>query len=137
MDPENLMDAGSVTGWATGTVAQTGSLNTPVGAPSVVNCLPYHQLFLRSSLGSDYNAIGPDGSSDIIRRIVCTVPLNSMIVDQFSLPRDFVTITSEREINSLSFTLTDCFGKVVDTKGHHISFSITFLEDKLTYSHEY
>jgi len=130
VDPKNLMDAGSVTGWATGTVAQTGSLNTPVVAPDVVNCLPYHQLFLRSSLGSDYNAIGPDGSSDIIRRIVCQVPLNAMIVDQHALPYDAVSLASEREINSLSFTLTDCFGKILDTKGHHISFSIIFLTDE-------
>ena len=93
-----------------------------------MNCLPYHQLFLRSSLGGGYDAIGPDGSSDIIRRITCQVALNDMIVDQHSLPHDSVTV-GDREISSLSFRLTDCFGKTVDTKGHHISFSIIFLEE--------
>ena len=128
IDASNLMDAGSVTGFATGTTILSGNVSTSVTAPDVVNTLPYHQLFLRSSLGNGYDAIGPDGSSDIIRRITCQVPLNDMIVDQHSLPHDSVTV-GNREISSLSFRLTDCFGKTVDTKGHHISFSVIFLED--------
>ena len=126
------MDAGSATGLATGASILSGSVSTAVVAPDVVNTLPYHQLFLRSSLGNGYDAIGPDGSSDIIRRITCQVPLNDVIIDQHSLPHDSVTVGS-REISSLAFRLTDCFGKTVDTKGHHISFSIIFLEDEKKY----
>ena len=128
VDASNLMDSGSVTGFATGSSILSGNVNISVTATDVVNCLPYHQLFLRSSLGGGYDAIGPDGSSDIIRRITCQVGLNEMIVDQHSLPHDSVTV-GDREISSLSFRLTDCFGKTVDTKGHHISFSIIFLEE--------
>ena len=123
----NLMDAGSVTGFATGASILSGNVSTSVTAPDVVNTQPY-QLFLRSLLGNGYDAIGPDGSSDIIRRITCQVPLNDMIVDQHSLPHDSVTV-GNREISSLAFRLTDCFGKTVDTKGHHISFSVICLED--------
>ena len=122
------MDTGSVTGFATGTAILSGSVSTSVTAPDVVNTLPYLQLFLRSSLGNGDDAIGPDGSSDIIRRITCQVPLNDMIVDQHSLPPDSVTV-GNREVSSLAFRLTDCFGKTVDTKGHHIFFSIIFLEE--------
>ena len=59
---------------------------------------------------------------------LCQVAVNSMVVDQHSLPHDSVTFGS-REVSSLAFGLTDCFGKTVDTKGHHISFSILLLED--------
>ena len=111
IDPSNLMDAGSVTGFATGASIISGDISTVVTAPDVVNTQPYHQLFLRSSLGNGYDAIGPDGSSDICRRIVCQVPLNDIIIDQHGLPHDSVTI-GNREISSLSFTLTDCFGKI-------------------------
>ena len=98
---------------------------------NVINTQPYHQLFLRSSgLGNGYDAIGPDGSSDIIRRITVQVDLNYICVDQHSLPHDSVTVGTNREINSLSFRLTDVYGRTVDTKGHHISFSIIFLEDE-------
>ena len=129
IDPNNLMDAGSVTGFATGTNILSGNVSTPVTPSDVVNTQPYHQLFLRSSLGNGYDAIGPDGSSDICRRIVCQVPLNDIIIDQHGLPHDSVTI-GNREISSLSFRLTDCFSRTVSTNGHHISFSIIFLEDE-------
>ena len=129
IDANNLMDSGSVTGFGTGANILSGNASTNVTAPDVVNTQPYHQLFLRSSLGNGYDAIGPDGSSDICRRIVCQVPLNDIIIDQHGLPHDSVTI-GNREISSLSFTLTDCFNKIVQTNGHHISFSIIFLEDE-------
>ena len=120
-------DSGDVTGFRALTV-QNGDVLTDVVASDVVNVQPYNQLFLRSSLGEGYDAIGADGSSDIVRRIVCQVPLNNIIIDQHSLPHDSVTV-GNREISSLSFQLTDVFGKIVDTKGHHISFSIIFIED--------
>jgi hypothetical protein len=127
IDALNLMDAGAVTGFATGTAILNGSAASTVTAPDVVNCQPYHQLFIRSSIGNGYDAIGPDGSSDIVRRITCQVPMNDMIVDQHSLAHDSVTV-GNREISSLSFRITDCFNRTVDTHGHHISFSIIFLE---------
>ena len=41
----NLMDAGSVTGVATGTNILSGNVSTPVTPSDVVNTQPYHQLF--------------------------------------------------------------------------------------------
>ena len=104
------MDAGSVTGFSTGASILSGNVSTAVPAPDGVNTQPYHQLFLRSSLENGYHAIGPDGSSDIVRRVTCQVPLNDMIVDQHSLPHDSVQV-GNREISSISFRLTGCFGK--------------------------
>jgi len=98
-------------------------------APDVVNILPYHQLFLRSNLGSGNDTFGADGSSDIVRRITVQVGLNEMIVDQHTLGFDSVS-SGSREISSLRFRLTDVFGKVVDTHGHPISFSIIFVPDE-------
>ena len=127
IDALNLMSAGAVIGFGTGTAIFSGNVSSTVTAPDVVNCQPYHTLFIRSSLGNGYDAIGPDGSSDIVRRITCQVPLNDMIVDQHSLPHDSITV-GNREISSLSFRVTDCFGKTIDTNGHHVSWSIIFLE---------
>ena len=126
IDAKNLQDCGAVTGFGTGTVIQAGSYATTVVADSAVNTLPYQQLFLRSNLGQGDDCLGPSGGSDIIRRIICQVPLNDTIVDLHSLPYDSVSVGS-REFNSMSFKLTDALGNSVDTKGHHISFSIIFL----------
>ena len=128
IDPLNLRDAGSVLGFARGTSSLTTTLpENTVSAAEVVNTQPYNQLFLRSSLGDGYSAIGPDGSGDIIRRITCTVPINDFILDLHGLPHDSVPV-GDREISSLSFRLTDVFGNTVNTHGHPISFSICFLE---------
>ena len=56
------------------------------------------------------------------------VGLNDTIVDQHSLPYDSVSV-HDMEIASLRFRLTDVFGRVVNTHGHPVSFSIIFIED--------
>lgn len=128
IDAKNLMSANDVLGFASGGIL-SGNITTTVSGLDVVNVLPYHQLFLRSNLGSGNDTFGPDGSSDIIRRITCVVPINEMIADQHGLPYDTVSCGS-REISSLRFTLTDVFGKTVNTHGHAISFSIIFVPDE-------
>ena len=125
IDPKNLMHAHSVCGYYSGHTLTSSSLD----GYDMINTLPYQQLFLRSSLGEGYDAIGPDGSSDIIRRITVGVPQNGMIQDLHGLPFDSVTVGKNREINSLKFRLTDVFGKPVDSNGHAISFSIIFIDD--------
>jgi hypothetical protein len=72
-------DSSAVTGFAWTSVQMATDVVYAVGN-NAPNCQPYHQLFLRSSLGNGYDAIGPDGSSDIIRRIVFSVPLNDICV---------------------------------------------------------
>jgi hypothetical protein len=128
IDAKNLMDAGAVVGLASGDIL-TGNASTSVTAPGVANILPFHQLFLRSNLGTGNDTFGADGSSDIIRRVTVQVGLNEMIVDQHTLPFDSVS-SGSREISSLRFSLTDVFGKVVNTHGHPISFSIIFVPDE-------
>ena len=98
-------------------------VNNVLELPNAINVQPYNQLFLRSDLGLGYDAIGADGSGDIVRRIVCAVPLNNLVVDTHSLPTDTISI-GHRQIQSLSFRLTDVYGKIVDTRGHPISFSL-------------
>ena len=127
IDPKNLRDSGQVTGFD-GPALFVGDALTDTIAWESINVQPYGQLFLRSSLGSGYDAIGPDGSSDIIRRILCQVPLNDTIVDQHSLPHDSVTV-HDMELTSMSFRLTDVYGRTVNTHGHAVSFSIIFIED--------
>ena len=127
----DLRDSGSVTGFAGAHIlsAAAGVANQEIFATDAVNLQPYSQLFLRSSLGEGFSSYGPDGSTDIIRRIVVgQTPLNGVIVDQHGLPYDSVPV-GQREITSLAFKLTDSEGRTVDTHGHHISFSIIFIHD--------
>jgi hypothetical protein len=68
-----------------------------------------------------------NGGSDIIRRIVIgTTPLNDLCFDGHSLGFDSIDI-KDRELNSIAFTLTDSDSRVVNTRGHELSFSIIFV----------
>ena len=127
IDPKLLRDSGGVTGF-NGPNLFVGDAANDAIAGEAVNIQPYGQLFLRSSLGSGYDSIAPDGSSDIIRRVLVQVGLNDTIVDQHSLPYDSVSV-HDMEIASLRFRLTDVHGRTVNTHGHPVSFSIIFIED--------
>ena len=96
--------------------------------PHAVNVQPYSQLFIRSNLGGGSSeSLGVNGESDICRRIVVgNTPINSMVYDVHSQAHDHVQINGKREFSSLWFQVIDVNGKVVDTHGLPISFSIIF-----------
>jgi len=106
-----------------------GTYIAPVIAPNAPDVQPYKQLFLRSNLGGgSAESLGVNGESDIIRRIVVgNTPVNAVIHDVHSNALDCVTINGKPEFTQLWFQLVDVDGKVVDTHGLPISFSIIFV----------
>ena len=48
----------------------TGNSTTPIIGEGHVSVMPYHTLFLHSDLGLQGDAIGPDNSQSIVRKIV-------------------------------------------------------------------
>ena len=123
-----LRDSSHVTGLVgNALLSGTGVPLVPIVGIDSVNVMPYSQLFLRSSLADTTQVIGPNGGSDIIRRIVTgQTPTNQLIFDTHSLPYD-ATDVQNREFNSMSFQLTDSRGRIVNTRGHELSFSIIFV----------
>ena len=89
---------------------------------------PYKQLFIRSSLAMGSNeSLGINGETDIVRRIVVgNTPVNSMIHDVHSQPYDCIKINGKPEISQMWFEIIDVDGRVVDTHGLPVSFSILF-----------
>ena len=89
---------------------------------------PYHQLFIRSNLGgASSESLGINGETDVIRRIaVANTPTDGMIYDVHSQAHDHVQINGKREFNNLAFQVIDHTGKVVDSRGAPLSFSIIF-----------
>ncbi len=106
-----------------------GTHLTSTTAPNAPDVQPYKQLFLRSNLGGgSAESWGVNGESDIIRRIVVgNTPVNAVIHDVHSNALDCVTINGKPEFTQLWFQLVDVDGKVVDTHGLPISFSIIFV----------
>ena len=106
----------------------TATATTDITAPHATNTQPYSQLFIRSNLaGGSAESLGVNFESDIVRRLVVgSTPLNDMIVDIHSQAHDHVQINGKREFNNLYFQVVDVDGKLVDTHGLPISFSIIF-----------
>ena len=106
----------------------TCNATTDITAPHATNTQPYSQVFVRSNLaGGSAESLGVNGESDIVRRIVVgSTPLNDMIYDVHSQAHDHVQINGKREFNSLWFEVVDTDGRIVDTGGLPISFSIIF-----------
>jgi hypothetical protein len=122
----DVQDSSAATGF-TGS-AQINSATNKIEANSMVSVQPYHQLFIRSNLGGgSAESLGVNGESDVIRRIcVGNTPTDGMIYDVHSQAHDHVQIKGKRKISSLWFSVIDVNGKVVDSRGAPISFSIIF-----------
>ena len=83
---------------------------------------------MRSSLGGGSNqSLGVNGETDIIRRVVvANTPPQGMIHDVHANVLDCVKITGTPEYQQLWFQVVDVEGRVVDTHGHPVSFSVIF-----------
>ena len=106
----------------------TGNSSTPITGAGHINVVPYHSLFLHSSLGLQNDCIGPDDSSSIVRKIVLDAPQGNMVNDFHSLPYDYVSIQPS-QIRSLSFRLADWRGRTVDLQHQGFSFSLLFVPE--------
>ena len=126
---DDLRSANRPCGFLDGTFT-VGSNMASGTAPNAPDAQPYKQLFLRSSLGGgSAESLGVNGETDIVRRIVVgNTATNSLIHDVHSTPLDCVKINGNPELNTIWFQLVDVEGRIVDTHGHPVSFSIIFVE---------
>ena len=106
----------------------TGNSTTPITGAGHINVMPYHNLFLHSSLGLQGDCIGPDDSQSIIRRVVLDTAPGTMVNDFHSLPYDYISIQPS-QIRNLSFRLADYKGRTVDLQHQGFSFSLLFVPE--------
>ena len=109
-------------------IAITGNATTPITGEGHINVVPYHTLFLHSDLGLQGDAIGPDNSQSIIRKIVIDQPPGTMVHDFHSLPYDYVSVQAS-QIRNLHFRLADYRGWTVDMLHTGLSFSLLFVPE--------
>jgi hypothetical protein len=111
-----------------GTSLLSGTNTVAVTAPQAPDVQPYKQLFMRSNLGGgSQQSLGVNGETDIIRRVVVgNTPQNGMIYDVHNQSHDYITIHGSPEYSQIWFEIIDIDGRVVDTHGLPVSFSILF-----------
>ena len=94
---------------------------------SVVDVQRHHCLYIHSDLATPGSSYGPQGQSDIIRRVLVEAPQNGLAIDRLTTTHDDIQVNA-RTLRSMSFRLAGSDGKTVDLHGHHWSFSVIFHE---------
>jgi hypothetical protein len=128
LSANDLQSANRPCGFAGGSFVSGAHTTTAAVAPHAPDVQPYKQLFIRSSLaGGSNESLGINGETDIVRRIVVgNTPINGMIHDVHNQAFDCITINGRPEISQMWFEVIDVDGRVVDTHGLPVSFSILF-----------
>ena len=106
----------------------TGNSTTPITGEGHISVMPYHTLFLHSDLGLQGDALGPDMSSSIVRKIVLETGPGTQVNDFHSLPYDYVSVQPS-QIRNLHFRLADYRGRTVDMLHTGLSFSLLFVPE--------
>ena len=124
LDANNTQSAGKVCGFM-GNVTISASVNITGQGDSVVDVQRHHCCYIHSNLGTPGSSYGPQGQSDIIRRVLIDAPQNGLSIDRHTTPHDNVEVNG-KTLRSMTFRLAGSDGKTVDLRGHHWSFSIIF-----------
>ena len=104
------------------------SFGTSHALAGMINVQPHSTLFLCSTdFGGLAGSLGPRGETSIVRRIVIDKSFGQWVHDLHGLMVDYVNC-SGHQLNTLSFSLRDAYGNLVDLKGHNFSFSICLVE---------
>ena len=108
--------------------AMQGYAISPVIGSSHVNIVPFHTLYIHSSLGSQNDSVGPSGSSSVLRTVCLDQPVGRYVHDRSVLPFDYVSV-AKGQIRQLDFRLTDWRGRAVPLTNSW-SFSLIFLNEE-------
>ena len=73
-------------------VEMTGNLNSDVVGSAHINVVPFHTLYIHSSLGTQGDSVGPQGSSSVIRTICLDQPVGRYVHDRSVMPYDYISI---------------------------------------------
>ena len=105
-----------------------GNATTTITGEGHISVMPYHTLFLHSNLGLQGDALDPDNSQSIVRRIVLETGPGTQVNDFHSLPYDYVSVQPS-QIRNLNFRLADYRGRTIDLLHTGLSFSLLFVPE--------
>ena len=84
-----------------------------------------HNIYLHCPNLGHYNCIGVRGENSIIKKIPVSSSFGYVIIDSVVAPHDKIDV-SNQTIKTLSFTLKDVHGNIIDLHGAFVSFSLIF-----------
>jgi hypothetical protein len=109
--------------------AMIGSQGDPAVGSAHINVIPYHTLYIHSSLGTQGDSVGPMGSSSVIRTVCLDQPPGRYVHDRNSSPYDYISV-AKGQLRQLDIRLTDWRGRAVPlTNSWSFSLILVPLDD--------
>lgn len=123
----DLQDASEVIGTQFGAFPNCNDSANGLGeliTDEFVDLLPVKSLYIHGNLGS-FSSLGPVGQTDIIRRVVVSSGYGNNVTYHLGSSHDYIDVSSN-QLSNLQFSLRDSSGRIVNLRGRHLAFSITF-----------
>ena len=92
---------------------------------SSLDLQPIRNIYISSPNIGNFSTLGPNGQSNIIKKVPVTANYNSMIFDGMSSSNDFLDC-SKQTLRNLEFTIDNVHGQSINLHGQEVSFSIIF-----------
>ena len=92
---------------------------------SSLDLQPIRNIYISSPNIGNFSTLGPNGQSNIIKKVPVTANYNSMIFDGMSSSNDFLDC-SKQTLRNIEFTIDNVHGQSINLHGQEVSFSIIF-----------
>jgi hypothetical protein len=90
-----------------------------------LNLQSIRNMYIHSPNLGNYNTVGPNGESTIIKKVPVTSGYNEMIFDTVTSASDFLDC-SRQTLRTIQFYIRDSRGRDINFHGANLSFSIVF-----------
>ena len=86
---------------------------------------PIRNIYLSSPNLGNFSTLGPNGQSNIIKKIPVNANYNSMVFDNMTSSNDFLDC-SKQTLKNIEFSIENSRGEIINLHGQEVSFSIIF-----------
>ena len=106
----------------TGNVSTTHNSASPY--LSYIDLQPIRNIYIHSSMGN-FNTLGANGETSIVKKVLVSYNFNEMIIDQVLTYNDFGNCSGQT-LRTIRFDLKDVMGNYIPMHGSNLSLSIVF-----------
>ena len=103
--------------------------NTDKYETGLVDLLGLHNIYIKSSILSNFSNMGPTGERDIVSKIITNAMYGDVIIYHNYLSEDYVDV-SNRTLKNVDFRITDVNNNLLELNGSNISFSLLFMSTR-------
>ena len=92
---------------------------------SSLDLQPIRNIYISSPNIGNFTTLGPNGQSNIIKKVPVNANYNSMVFDGMTSSNDFLDC-SKQTLRNIEFTIENSRGELINLHGQEVSFSIIF-----------